>query len=83
MYESVELQKEFRVWLRARIKEVLGDKPENRDFVTLPVKELTQICIEEFYRYQVQKNWPTAQKTTAEMLEISREWVSRTIKKSF
>ena len=82
MKEFVNLEERFRVWLRAQLNEVLADESENTGFVGLPVKELTQICIEEVYGYLVQKNWPRAQKTTAEVLEISREWVSHAIKKS-
>lgn len=80
MKEFVNLEERFRVWLRAQLNEVLADDPQNAGFVSLPVKQLTQICIEEVFLYLVRKNWPSAQKTTAEILEIGKVSVWRAIK---
>lgn len=81
MKEFVNLEERFRVWLRAQLKEVLGDEAENMEFVGLPVKELTQICFEEVYAYLVLKKWEGAQTRTAEILEIDRRTVLRAIDK--
>ena len=81
MKDFVELEVRYRAWLRAQLKEVLADDPDMTGFVSLRVKDLTQISIEEVYSYLVRKNWPSAQKTTAEIVDCSTKSVSRAIKK--
>ena len=71
----------YRAWLRETLQQTLGNNTENTDFISLPVKNLMQISIEEVYLYLMRKQWPSPQKTTAEILEISRNWVSHAIKK--
>jgi hypothetical protein len=80
-HEFVNLENAYRTWLRETLEQTLGDDPERTGWVTLPVKKLMQITVVEVFRYLVHKNWPSAQKTTAEMLEIPRLSVSRAIKK--
>ncbi len=80
MNKNYDMTETFRVWLREELKEVLGDNPENADYALLRVKDLMQISIEEVYLYISRKQWRTPQKTTAEMLEISRKSVLRALK---
>ena len=77
----IDLEDAYRMWVRETLEKTLGDDSEQTGWVSLPVKKLAQITIVEVFRYMVQKNWPSAQKTTAEMLEIPRLAVSRAIKK--
>ena len=81
MKTFIELENAYRMWVREMMEKSLADDQENVGWVSLPVKNLMQITIVEVYRYLVRKNWPSAQKSTAEILEISRNWVSHAIKK--
>jgi len=81
MKEFINLENAYRTWLRETLETTLGNDSENTGWVSLPVKDLMQITITELYRYLVRKNWPSAQKTTAEVLEINRKSVLRAIAK--
>lgn len=81
MGDFISLNEQFRMWLRAKLEETIGDNPEKMGFVGLTAKALPQICIEEVYGYLVQKKWKGAQTRTSDILEIERRTVLRAIEK--
>ena len=81
MTDFINLENAYRMWVRETLETTLGNDPDNAGWVSLPVKNLMQITIVELYRYLVRKNWPSAQKTTAEVMEIHRKSVLRAIAK--
>ena len=81
MKTFTQVDEMYRAWLRETLQQTLGNTAENTDFISLPVKNLMQISIEEVYLYLMRKQWPSPQKTTAEILEIGKVSVWRAIKK--
>ncbi len=80
MNNTTELGVAFRAWYREQLKQTIGDNPEKSRYFLFPVKEMMQICIEETDLYLMRINCHAPQKTTAEMLEISRKSVLRATK---
>ena len=81
MKTFTQVDEMYRAWLRETLQQTLGNNAENTDFISLPVKNLMQISIEEVYLYLMRKQWPSPPKTTAEILELHRHWVSHAIEK--
>ena len=79
MRQNINVEDAFRLWVRTMLEQMLGDKPGNVRYGIFPVKQFTQIAIEEVFLYIGRKQWRAPQKSTADMLEINVSTVSRAI----
>ena len=79
MRQDINVEDAFRLWVRTMLEQMLGDEPDNVRYGIFPVKQFTQIAIEEVFLYIGRKQWRAPQKSTADMLEINVSTVSRAI----
>ena len=79
MRNSINVEDAFRLWVRTMLEQMLGDEPGNDRYGIFPVKQFTQIAIEQVFLYIARKQRRAPQKSTADMLEINVSTVSRAI----
>ena len=77
MRQTVNLNAELREWLTMRLSEVLGDDPENINYLVLNIHEAKDDIFRLVYDYQVRRNWPHVAERTADALGIDRKTVYR------
>ena len=80
MVKHIDLGAEIVEFVRTRMKEVIGEDPENIRQVELNMKEVKEQIFRLFYDYQVVRGWPHVADRTADILGIDRKTVYRKIK---
>lgn len=81
MKTTTNLNAELREWLDMRLSNVLGDNPENRNYLRLDIHEAKDDFFRLVYDYQVRRQWPSVAAYTAVMLGLSEMHVHRLSKK--
>lgn len=81
MKKNIDLGAETVEFVRMRMKEVIGENPENLVRVELNMKEVKEQIFRLFYDYQVCRGWPHVAERTADVLGISRTHVYEMLKK--
>ena len=81
MTKHTDLGAETVAFVRMRMKEVIGDDPENLRRVEMNMKEVKEQIFRLFYDYQVVRGWPHVATNTANILELSEMHVHRLAKK--
>ena len=71
MKTTINLNAELREWLDMRLSEVLGENPENRNYLRLDIHEAKDDIFRLVYDYQVRRQWPSVAANTADVLQIS------------
>ena len=51
MRQNINVEDAFRLWVRTMLEQMLGDEPGNVRYGIFPVKQFTQITIEEVFLY--------------------------------
>ena len=77
--KSINSEDAFRLWVRTMLEQMLGDEPSNVRYGIFPIKQFTQIAIEDVFLYISRKQWRAPQKSTADMMEINVSTGSRAI----
>ena len=80
MKQRIDLGAETVELVRRRLKEILGENPENINKIKFNMKEVKGQIFRLFYDYQVVRNWPHVAVNTAEILEMSEMHVHRLAK---
>ena len=80
MTQHIDLGAETVAFVRMRMKEVIGDDPENLRRVEMNMKEVKEQIFRLFYDYQVVRGWPHVAANTANVLGISEIHVHRLAK---
>ena len=81
MKKNIDLGAETVEFVRMRMKEVIGENPENLVRVELNMKEVKEQIFRLFYDYQVCRGWPHVAERTADVLGMSRAHVYELLKK--
>lgn len=81
MRQNIDLGAETVAFVRSRLKEVVGEDPENLSKVECNIKEVKEQIFRLFYDYQVQRNWPHVAERTSDILGMSRAHVYEMLKK--
>ena len=68
MLYKINLNAEFREWLKVRQRDVLGEKPENIHQVEFNVHEAKEDIIRSFYDYQLLRGWPAIAQNTGDVV---------------
>lgn len=79
-YDFFDSEESYRMWVRDILNTHLHEA-EQVGFLSIPVKRFMEIAIEETFRYLRDKKWPSPITSTALILDLWRETVSRTIAK--
>ena len=81
MKQHIDLGEETVAFVRMRMKEVIGEDPENLRRVEMNMKEVKEQIFRLFYDYQVVRGWPHVADRTADVLCMSRAHVYELLKK--
>ena len=81
MRQNIDLGAETVAFVRSRLKEVVGEDPENLSKVECNIKEVKEQIFRLFYDYQVVRGWPHVAANTADIMGISEMHVHRLAKK--
>ena len=81
MVKHIDLGAEIVEFVRTRMKEVIGEDPENIRQVELNMKEVKEQIFRLFYDYQVVRGWPHVAERTSDILGMSRAHVYEMLKK--
>jgi len=77
MKKNIDLGAETVEFVRMRMKEVIGENPENLVRVELNMKEVKEQIFRLFYDYQVCRDWPHVAANTANVLGFDERTVRR------
>lgn len=77
MKKNIDLGAETVEFVRMRMKEVIGENPENLERVELNIKEVKEQIFRLFYDYQVRRGWPHVAANTAIILGLDERTVRR------
>ena len=80
MRQNIDLGAETVAFVRSRLKEVVGEDPENLIKVECNIKEVKEQIFRLFYDYQVVRCWPYVAATTAIILGLSEMHIHRLAK---
>jgi hypothetical protein len=80
MKKNIDLGAETVEFVRMRMKEVIGEDPQNIRRVELNVKEVKEQIFRLFYDYQVVRGWPHVAANTAIILGLSEMHIHRLAK---
>lgn len=81
MKQHFDFGAEVVAHVRCRLKEVVGEDPENLTKVECNIKEVKEQIFRLFYDYQVVRGWPHVAANTANILGISEVHAHRMAKK--
>ena len=81
MKTNINLNAELREWLDMRLSEVLGENPENRNYLRLDIHEAKDDIFRLVYDYQVRRQWSSVTENTSVILRMDRATVYRNNKK--
>ena len=81
MKQKINLGAETVAFVRVRMAEILGEDPQNINYVEFDVKEVKEQIFRLLYDYQVCRGWPHVAERTADVLGISRTHVYELLKK--
>ena len=81
MKTTINLNAELREWLDMRLSEVLGENPENRNYLRLDIHEAKDDIFRLVYDYQVRRQWSSVTENTSVILRMDRATVYRNNKK--
>lgn len=81
MRQNIDLGAETVAFVRSRLKEVVGEDPENLSKVECNIKEVKEQIFRLFYDYQVVRGWPHVAERTSDILGMSRAHVYEMLKK--
>ena len=79
--KKINLNAEFREWLRVRQKDALGEKQENIYYVEFNVHEVTEDIIRSFYDYQAVRGWPSIAKHTGNVVGYDESAIRKFIRR--
>ncbi len=81
MIKTINLNAELREWYSMRLKDVLGEDPENIYKLYFDIREANADFFSFLYDYQVVRAWPHVARNTADILGLSEMHVHRLTKK--
>lgn len=81
MTKHIDLGAETVEFVRVRMAEILGEDPQNINYVEFDVKEVKEQIFRLFYDYQVVHGWPHVATNTALIMGYDHRTINKMLKK--